>query len=606
MSDDSDFEREIKETFLTEVKELMEDAESSLILLERDPTNLEARESIFRLLHNMKGSSQAVGFEDLSRFVHHIENLFVKIKKDEIPSTPRVIDLLLRCNDSLKNSIFELQKDLNTRFDYHELIQEIEFILNSKAPIVESAPLASVVPEVPPQATFEEISALIAEEAAAAALNTVPLDSIVISNLAVAPTENELPSAKTAEVQTPSGAGPAAKQEEFIRLPLSRVENLINYLGEQVLLQSILEHARHDFDSNEMLIHKTINQLSKITYDIQQTAISLRMVSIKSLFTKMERITRDTAQGLGKKVVFSTIGADSEIDKTIADALGDPLTHMIRNAIDHGIESVEQRIKNGKNEAGSILLSAVRRGSFFYIEIQDDGDGLDRDLILEKSLNQGLVERHAVPLMSEREIFELIFKNGFSTKDVATELSGRGVGMDVVKNTITKLKGTCEIRSEKGKGTKFIIRLPITLAIFNGAVVRLGAEKFVFPNSDISEIVTVDTSHFQAINKNESVIQIKDEVMPILDARAILKVKKSESDEPEKTKKIVLISRLDQKAYAILVDEIISQQRVVLKNLGEETAGSPGIAGGTILGDGKVALIVELPELISHHMGFVA
>ena len=405
----------------------------------------------------------------------------------------------------------------------------------------------------------------------------------------------DLDSALQKQKELPKKSG--KKKEEYIRISLDKIDEMVNYFGEQVILQSTLEYAKEDLEANADLIRRTISQLSKITYDLQQTAISLRMVSIKTLFSKLERIVRDGSKSLGKEIEFVKYGDDCELDKNIMESIIDPLTHMVRNSVDHGIELPDDRAMSEKPRQGKVEMKAYPRGGFFYIEINDDGKGLDRDKIIEKAIAKKLIPvNHGLP---DSEIYNLIFMSGFSTKENATELSGRGVGMDVVKTAIESLKGTCTIHSTPGQGTSFVIRLPQSLAIFNGMIVRINQNRYVLPNSDVLEIIPYIESQSRLL-ENRRIMDFKGEVIQLIDMVSTFKVMKNENILSENEEPTVLVVAHNQKKYGLVVNELFSQQRVVHKNIGVEVKKVKGISGGTILGDGKVALIIAPGELIAN------
>ena len=334
--------------------------------------------------------------------------------------------------------------------------------------------------------------------------------------------------------------------------------------------------------------------------------VSMRMVSIKPLFVRMERSVRDVCKITGKDIDFIREGETQEIDKTIVDSLMDPLNHMVRNSIDHGIETKEDRVKAGKNPKGRVVLSAQRNGGAFEIILEDDGKGLDKEKILEKAIKQRLVVGDGSNL-NDSQIYEFIFNPGFSTKDQVTEISGRGVGLDVVKQKIKQLKGTFSVTSTKGKGSKFIIRLPLSLAMFNGTVVKIDDERYVVPNSDFNEAIYFDKNLIQKALTKENVIRIKDRVLKVIDLRRHLvtptrQYKHSEKDGKSKNKEVkhalALVSKVENEEYAFVVNDILSQEQIVLKRLGPEFRQIKMSSGGTILGDGKVAIVLDLNMML--------
>lgn len=602
LDNDDEFLNELRSEFLQEAQDLLEQNESSFLELEKSHDS-DALEKIFRLAHNLKGTAMAVSFEDLSTFAHEIENLLVDIRNETVEISSSVIDLLLTCNDQLKSNITDLIDDYNSELKNDELIEKLKrfstldinnsekSITNdtSSIPFEETKVVQNDSPSEFSDAALESLRELGIEMDEPEVIQEINNTSIVATNVSKAQNKEIKKKAK----------------DEFIKLSLTKVDNLLNHFGEQVILQSVLEHAKLDIINNEDLIQKTITQLSKITYDLQQTTIALRMVPIRNVFSKMERIIRDTGKSLGKKIDFIKHGESSELDKIIVEAIVDPLTHMVRNSVDHGIETSEERIISGKNEVGTIELRAYPKGGFFHIELLDDGKGLDSDKIREKAIAKNLIDKNSQ--IEESDLFQLIFQSGFSTHDVATDLSGRGVGMDVVKRTIEDLKGTVEITSKKGVGTGFSIRLPLSLAIFNGMVTKVGNENFIFSNSDIDEALRVETSQIRTIDSSNKILNVGDEIYPLIDLQQILagrarrKTQLEENDYLSNTRKIAFITKYENKKYAILVDEILSQQRVVHKDLGPEASAHKSVSGGTILGDGKVCLIMECSKIIEQY-----
>ena len=657
MDDNEDFLLEIQDEFLDETVGFLEQTEKNFLQLESKPNDQGILENILRLAHNIKGSAAAVGFDGRSHFAHTFENLLVKIKQKEIDPAPHVIDVLLASNDMLKHYVDELRADKTNKPDTTSVEVRIEDIMSGKAsddaqadgpsneqnetnvendPLLQNLDLQTEVAaepalvkavesntkvdydalenilmeetmaqvdqpapklEVKPAAPIQQAPPKSVEQPKPVAKPATPVIEKAKPKLAVVSDSDDVPEAEDVQEIAKAAKG-GKKSDEFIRLPLHKIEDLLNDLSEQVILQSTLDHFRQDIVTNAEDVNRTIMQLGKITNELQQTAISLRMLSLRGVFSKMQRTVRDTAKILGKDIRFVTEGDDTELDKTIIDELSSPLTHVIRNSVDHGIETPEERLRAGKPKTGTVRMSASYSGRYFYLEIEDDGKGLDRDRIRAKAIEKKLIspDDH----LTEQQILNLIFLNSFSTKDEATDISGRGVGMDAIKGAIEKLRGSIDLKSEAGKGTKLTIKLPPTLAIFNGIVVKASDRKFIFPSSDVFEIYHIDINEAREISPGKKIIRIRDTVYPIVELNKVynLPVLKNE----EQTKKNVLLTvRNNDKAYGVLVDDIISQQRIVFKNLGKELDGIMGVAGGTILADGKVALIVEIGDLVHLH-----
>jgi two-component system chemotaxis sensor kinase CheA len=539
---DDAFLLELKTGFLQEASELLETVEGIFIQLEKDANNPEHLQSLFRLAHNLKGSGKAVGFDSFAAFCHEFENLLVALKNKQVDLGPSVLQVLFSSVDQLKANVQQLKGDLNSQLDNRAQLAKISLALKTPQP------------SGPSQIPIEEAS----------------------------------PDPKTNSPRLQ----PSSSTEEVLRVPTRKIEEVLNTLGEQAILQSTLDHAVVESNFDRELLQKTIRQLSKLTFELQQTTISLRMINLKTLVSRLERAVRDAASSTGKRVNFLSSGVESELDKALVDALVDPLVHMVRNSVDHGIEDIAGRRIAGKSEVGSIQLRARRSGAQFLIEVEDDGRGLNAERIRDKAIQSQLIGPDAK--LSESEIFRLIFANGFSTRDEVSALSGRGVGMNVVETTLHQLKGSIDIRSEQGRGTCFTLRLPLTLALFNGIVFKIADQRFVVPSGDIDEIVRLDPAQLRDIPMGGRILKVRDEVLPLID----LKTHIAPSSQVGSTslRKSALVVRTQGRRRAFLIDELLHQSRIVHKKLGKELHGLRSGSGAAVLGDGSVALILDLPS----------
>ncbi len=570
MTDRDDFQAEIADCFLIEATDLIAEVESFLLTLERDPHDSPAFDALLRAMHNLKGSGKAVGFAEISKLGHLTESLLISARKLKAPLAGEIMAILLKTCDRFKNDFVILKENHKASLDHEDLYQALEHANNFLQEHAQGNFYS------PPGNAFQDAEAS-GVDAYFAKKNPNP------------------------------AATATAKHDDFVRISLRKIEDLLNNFGEQVILQATLDHIKFDLDRHHELALKTINQLNKLTYDLQQTTISLRMVNLKTLFSRMERTVRDTAVATGKKIKFISEGQDNELDKSIVDSIIDPLTHMVRNAVDHGLESPQERKKQGKDPAGTITLKGFRRSGSFYITVEDDGRGLDQEKILSKAKKIGLIPENAK--LSEPEIYELIYANGFSTRDTATDISGRGVGMNVVKEAIAALKGVCQIESKLGSGTRFTIRLPLTLAIFSGIVTRIGANLYVIPQSDVERILAYNSKGIRFVSeRGERVVSIENSVIPLVDLRDRLKTAQnqravSNADFPETTSRqrgTIIISGAGNMRNALIVDDVLTQQRIVHKSLGPEVNGLKGTSGVTILGDGSAALILDIRTLLNN------
>jgi two-component system chemotaxis sensor kinase CheA len=625
MSDD--FEYDLRSGFLDEAGQMLQDVEQCFLVLEQNPNDAPTLEKIFRLAHNIKGSSKAVGFDGLGAFTHEFESFLLKCKSGEIPITAATVSLLLKCVDHLNQFVAGLRDNHAFGMDGTQLIQEMH---NFKGEAVESEPLieeAHESAEMNAQETNEEtfsvedVQALqradaevLAEfdrqmnEPAAPSFDTIESTvresiaaPVVAAPAAVAPPTptpalTVVPPVveSSAAAAPPSGNSPSANNgqqaDETIRVSLSRLEKLLNFVGEMVILQTVLKEQ--SYSDNPVLLRRTIHQMGKVTKEVQDLSMSLRMVPLKQTFQKMQRVVRDTSSALNKKVNLVIEGEETEVDKTVLEALGDPLVHLVRNACDHGIEEPENRVQAGKSETGTVILRAFHQSGKLVIEIRDNGGGISANRLRQKATEKGILKPGQQ--ISDQEAVHLIFHPGFSTKAVVTEVSGRGVGMDVVKTNIEQMQGEVLVETVEGQGSVFKIVLPLTLAIIDGMVVRSGEERFVIPLSHVHESVKPKPEDLQFATGVGEVLFLRGENLPVIRiSQALGKLKKAKTDQEH----IAIIVRTQGAPFAALVDDIIGQHQVVIKKLGAEIQNMSGYSGSAILGDGKPALILELGEL---------
>jgi two-component system, chemotaxis family, sensor kinase CheA len=539
-----EFEKELKLSFLQEANQHLQDTEQCFLDLEKKSNDPELIEKIFRFAHNLKGSAKAVGFSDMGEFMHEMESLLIKIKKGEILVKASTVSLLLLCNDHLRLWVQALSKNLEAKVDFQNLLMNL-------------------------QSHSENIEAQDDEFLSQLSVNFI--------DVSVADSE-----------ETNSIA------DESIRVALPRLEKLMNNVGELVILQTVLNQHKSEIESS--LLQKTITQLAKITKDIQDISMSLRMLPLKQTFQKMQRIVRDTAQELDKEIQLVLEGEETELDKTVIEHLSDPLVHLIRNAVDHGIEIPEEREAAGKSRKGRIYLRAFHSAGKIIIQVRDDGKGLDPNILKQKAIEKSLISEQMN--MSEIEAQNLIFFPGFSTKKQATEISGRGIGMDVVKTNIEKiLHGEISLQSQPGMGTLFTIQLPLTLAIVEGMIVSSKNEKYIVPLAQIHESVRLNESIVHKTAGLGTILTLRDEEIPLFHINELL-FHRGNREARSLQNSIAIIIRSGATPFAVAVDDILGQHQVVIKSLGKEMRSMRGLAGGAILGDGKAALILDLQELI--------
>ena len=653
------FEQELKAGFLEEATQLLTEAEQCFLLLESNPGDITTLEKIFRIAHNIKGSSKAVGFDALGAFTHEFESFMLKCKSGIIPILPSTITLLLKCNDHIKQFIDLLRDNHSAGLDCDSLVAEIhDFkaeepapqemneatpeaapqteeipVATSQAasePVLEAADEISILPEIPSPEVVSKETISPAEvnppEEEMISLNEIKIltkitqeEPPVPSQKVVSPPEvtpefapamkPQVPAQPAKPVGTPSpqpakksnaanAANPAAPStatpaEESIRVSLSRLEKLLNFVGELVILQTVLKEQV--YSPNPQILRKTIHQMGKVTKEVQELSMSLRMIPLKQTFQKMQRIVRDTCSVLGKKVQFTLQGEDTEVDKTVLEALSDPLVHLIRNAVDHGIESPEDRIAKGKPETGKVTLRAFHESGKLVIEIKDNGGGIPAEKLRQKAIEKGIL--NAGQTLTDKEAIHLIFHPGFSTKTEVTEVSGRGVGMDVVKTNIEHMQGEVLVETVLNEGSTFRIILPLTLAIIDGMVVKCGDDRFVIPLSHVHETVKPETKDLKFATGVGEILLLRGENLPVVRLSQALGKKKTAKSTLEQ---IAIIIRTQGNPFAALVDDVIGQHQVVIKKLGSEIQHLRGYSGSAILGDGKPALILELGDLMKN------
>lgn len=610
-----EFEKEVKLDFLAEAIQLLDDAEQAFLALESDKHNADLMNQIFRLAHNLKGTSRAVGFGDVAEFTHEMENLILKIKEGSVEITDHVVSLLLECNDHVSVMIKMLNMDLDSRFDSKEIIAKIHLALKgelgSGAETLADAHATADVQEADEMATdtisaediallenFEKglevpVAIMTAEQKEERAASFFPTEAAA-PVVSVVEAKGESGSGAVTEQKKPAG-DKKATEDDSIRVSLGRVELLNNVVGELVIIQTVLNQHRDEVSNPLML--KSLSHLAKLSKEIQNISMSLRMVPLKQTLQKMQRIVRDTSKALDKKVHLELIGEETEIDKTVLEHLADPLVHIVRNAVDHGLESTEERIKAGKTPEGQVTIKAFHEGNNLVIEIRDDGKGINPKIIREKAIEKKVISANAA--MSEDDIVNLIFHPGFSTKSEVSEISGRGVGMDVVKTNIEKLSGEVKVMTEMGKGSCFKVVLPLTLAIIEAMVTKVGDERYIIPLGQVYESLSPTPDIVHHVNGVGHCLKIRGEVIPMFKVSTALQRPVKERPLHEQ---IAIIVNSEEKNFAILVDDILHQQQVVIKKLGEEIKNQKGFMGSSILGDGRPAFILDVMELFSGAM----
>lgn len=537
-------DRELLSAFVEESEEHLEAMEAGMLAIERDPSDREKIHATFRACHTIKGLAGFLDLTPIQRLAHELETLLDRARNGVLTIGPEANDVVLHGVDVLRQQAGAVARQLRGE--------------------------QARIPDAP-DALLRRIESLGAESRSE--------DSSTSNNVE----ERSEPGARTDDRST---------GRLQVRVDTSKLDYLLDMVGEMVIAQAML---RHDPELNQLSnprIQRNLSHLSRVTEEVQKVAMATRMVSIDQLFKRLERLVRDLGRKEGKRVELLLSGQDTELDKTIVEQLADPLMHMIRNAVDHGIETPEQRLASGKPEQARIWLRAAREAESIEIEVRDDGRGLDTAKIRAKAIERKLIQPTSA--LSDDEICNLIFEPGFSTADKVSELSGRGVGMDVVRRQIQRLRGRVEMHSVRGEGTAFKLRLPLTLAIIDGLIVGLGGERFIIPLFAVHEMLRPEPTSLGTINGVSEMVMIREKAVPVLRLERLLRIPAAREPLGER---LLIVAGQTQKRYAIAVDEFLGKQEVVIKPLGEYLRNLPGIAGGAILGDGRVGLILDLEAL---------
>jgi two-component system, chemotaxis family, sensor kinase CheA len=592
-----DFELELKLEFLTESQDLLQGAEEAFLRLEKERDNNDLLNEIFRLAHNLKGTSKAVGFDQLADLTHVAENLILKLKEGSIDVSDSVVSTLLIFKDKIHEMVEGLSQDINASFETDELKIKIEIEISGSAVGVELGVESSEsewedIAEIETKELIEEHDVEISD-AAIESLRESGIDEELIQQmLGEKKKEPDVPEEheKTIQPQQKKNNSTPLEIEESIRVKSSRIEKLNDVIGELVIIQTVLSQRRYEF-INDDLTNKSIGMMSKLFKELQELAMSLRMLPLKTTFQKMTRIVRDTSKLLEKEVELHLLGEETEVDKTVLEKISDPLVHIVRNAVDHGLEVPTERVGKGKEAKGHVELMAFHEGSNLVIQVTDDGKGIDPAVIRKKAIEKKIISENKS--MTDQEIIQLIFHPGFSTKEQVTEVSGRGVGMDVVKTNIEGLGGEVKLMSRLGEGSSLRIILPLTLAIIEGLVIKLGGDRFVLPLAQINEITQIKQIDIETFSGVGKLFKLRGEVLPLFHLEQKL------SAEPSQAKKslTVIIIRSAQMAFGVVVDDIINQQQIVIKKLGDDIKHKKGVIGSAILSDGMPSLILDLNEL---------
>lgn len=586
--------------FITEAMEHLGSIELNIINLEQSPDDKECINAIFRPFHTIKGVSGFLNLKEIQQFSHRVESLLDQVRNDKLRINEAMIDFVLEAVDLLKSMILDLKAHVkagqtsHSHFDIEPYLDKIALLEKGEnvEPILDKktgSPLDQIDMTAPPLGKILSSRGIVSEEDISEALDEQKEGKAGLKLGEILVMENKVKAKEVVEALREQKQISAQAVEATIKVDTKKLDNLVDLVGELVIAQSQVHQNPAFLSVNEPKLNKDFSQLQRITSDLQKISMSLRMIPIRQTFQKMIRLVRDLAKKSGKRVELVMSGEETEIDRNMVDALYDPLVHMIRNSVDHGIEGAERRREVGKPEAGKIFLRAYQKGGNVIIEIEDDGQGLNRTKIVKKAKERGIIPNDAQ--LTVYQIDNLIFGAGFSTADQITDVSGRGVGMDVVRRAIEQLKGKVEIFSVEGKGCRFVIRIPLTLAVMDGIIVAIGQEKYIIPTLFIKETLRPRPEDISKVQQKEDLIKVRDKLLPLIRLYQLLGVV-PQKREPWEGLVIVVENEGSQKC--LMVDELLGKQEVVIKTLGERLKGVKGAAGATIMGDGRVGLILDI------------
>ncbi len=546
--------------FLSLQDNVLDEMEALILEIENN-TDVAKFSTLKRLFHTLKGEAGFLNLAEMETLCHKTEDIFDAGKAEEL------VDILLSVVDWLRKAI----TGYSGRGDMPESTDQLLSTIGERN---------------------DEFSADNDDDEIKIVSNRVKTENEIDPE---GSSDGQDQNESTEIVQDKSRSGKAhTKIKEFVNIDAKRLDKMVNTIGELAIAESMVRQSDEisEFASTTLLRH--IGHLGKITRELQEMGLSLRMVPIRGTFQKMGRIIRDIAKKSNKDVRFELYGEDTELDKTVVDKIGDPLMHIVRNAVDHGIEnSAKERIDAGKNETAVVEMHAFHKGGNIYIEVVDDGGGIDSDAILKKAIEKGIVDENTV--IPEEEIIELIFAHGFSTAAVVTDVSGRGVGMDVVRTNIEALHGQIKIRTTKGKGSVFSIRIPLTLAIIDGMIVRVGKERYIIPTLSIVTSKKFSKEEITSVHQKGEMVTIQRELIPLLRLDLLFNI---EEMEGEHDTPIIVIVEDDGQKTGLLVDAILGKQQIVIKSLGASMKNISGISGGAIMSDGKVGLILDVGGIV--------
>ncbi|HUU49827.1 MAG TPA: chemotaxis protein CheA [Nitrospinota bacterium] len=606
--------QEILKEFITEAEELLEMIDQKFVEFEKSPEKIEIIDEIFRSVHTIKGTSGFLGLNQMVELTHESENVLNKLRQKKIKVTPDIMDTLLKSFDFIKILLKVIKSNEKKKIDLTGILEELSQIIKGsdkkerhgeknckglekksikkrkgseketkrkgiivKKNIKTADQIKNASAEVQSDNTNEKIQKKVKEATEEKIDNTLIKEEKITKNL---------------------------EADKTVHIDIGRLDDLMNLVGELVLDRNRLLNISSKFeeiyedDPRFRELGVLASHVNRITTDLQLAVMKTRMQPIKRVFNRFPRMVRDLARDMSKEINLDIFGEETELDKSVIEEIVDPLVHLIRNAVDHGIEIPEERIKAGKTRVGNIRLSAYHEGNNIVFEIEDDGRGMDTKKIREKAIEKGIIDRVEADRLSEEECLNLIFTPGFSTAKKISDISGRGVGMDVVKTNITKLNGIIDIVNNFGKGNRIVIKLPLTIAIIHSLMVKVREEMFAIPLSSVVEIIKISSKEIHIIDGHE-VVNVRGSVLSLIRLSDEFDIPLTENKDQNLYSYVVVVG-IAEKRYGIVVERLCGQEEIVIKSIGEFLSDSHGVAGATITGDGKVVLILDIARLVQN------
>ncbi|HON85642.1 MAG TPA: chemotaxis protein CheA [Syntrophorhabdaceae bacterium] len=569
--------REIINDFIVETSELIENVIQDIVAIEGVQDD-ETINGIFRAVHTIKGTSSFLEFHILSQLAHKAEDLLGMIRKGEIKINKEIADALLEAMDIMRFLVEDIKTDYKEKQDTSAILDKLERLSNPDKKMLGEILVEEKI------LTKKELEGVLEKQKE----QNKKLGEIIVEEKLI--TENQLENILTKQK--------TKKDDQTVRIDVKKLDEMMNLVGELVLgknrLNMVKNTVKRDINKNSTIdsLEEVTNYIEVITNELQLSIMKARLVPLSKLFNKVPRLVRDLSNSFNKEIDLKITGEETELDRSLIESLHDPLIHIIRNSVDHGVETKEERVKKNKPERGTISINAYNEGNNVVIDIIDDGKGIDLDSLKKKVLEKGLMSEAEINDMSEKDIMNLIFIPGLSTAKKISNVSGRGVGMDVVKTNIERMNGQVYIDSKKNQWTKISIKLPLTLAIMGALIVEIARELYAIPLNNVIELVKLKKEAIKTVDKNE-VLMLRNEIVPILDVSKIMSLKEKGLD------RYIVICKIGDKTLGVKVNSVVGQEEIVIKPLGEFMGNIKGIGGASIRGDGKVILILDIPAMMS-------